>query len=155
MTNTSTQNKKLLTTVNRGEKDCPFKINVVEEKYKAKFVGQFCLRDKIGNWANETVNVFWQETPPVEGYSNYFALFIRDGKAVITSGASAVEGNIIAVEANNGEIIYSRCRWDCRTSADGSTWIDGGRDYVRTGVPVKQLTIQVIDGDFYEVENSI
>lgn len=143
-----------LLEVNSGRKDCQFNIANVENKYNAKYVGQFCLRDKYGNWVNDIAEVFWQPTPPVEGYSNYFALFIRDGATFITSGASAVEGTLYAVQADDGEIIYSRYRHDYRVSQDKSVWIDGGRDYTRHGSHGKLIELKIVDGDFYEIENT-
>ncbi len=137
--------------VNTGRDDAQFKIDVVENKYNAKFVGQFCLKTKDGQWANSPADVYWQATPPVEGYSNYFALIIQHGSVYITSGASAVEPLISAAVATDGEIIYSRYRHDYRTSADKSVFIDGGRDYTKGGAG-KYTTLKVVDGEWYELE---
>ena len=145
---------KKLTTVNIGLSDVRFKIDVIEKKYNAKFVGQFCLKTKTGGWhGDDCADVYYQETPPVEGYSKYFGLIMQGGSAYITSGASGVEGLIDAVEADDGTIWYSRYRHDMRYSADGSVFIDGGRDYVRGGMHGRYLLLmKVIDGEFYEVE---
>lgn len=144
---------KKLTTVNSGRADSRFNIENVEKKYNAKFVGQFCLRTKGGGWqGDDCADVYYQEKPPVEGYSNYLGLIIQNGTTMITSGASGVEGIISAVEADDGTIIYSRYRHDYRTSDDGSVFIDGGRDYVKGGMHGRYLTMKVIDGEFYEVE---
>lgn len=137
--------------VNKGNRDAIVKIDQVEAKYNATYVGQLCLRDRYGNWANEAAEVFYQPVPPVEGYSNYLALFVRDGSLYITSGASAVEGIIDGVQAEDGEIIYSRYRHDCRKSTDGTTWIDGGRDYTRGGFPHKGVRLKIVDGEWYAV----
>lgn len=143
-----------LTTVNTCRDDCPFKIEQVEAHYKAKFVGMLPGKTRDGSWALDPLAVFYQETPPVKGYSNYMGLLIRDGKTYITSGASAVEGIIVGAVAANGEIIYSNCRWDMRHSKDGSVWIDGGRDYVRTG-GAKLINMVIIDGEFHELLNVV
>lgn len=135
--------------VNNGREDSRFDIPKVEEKRNARYVGQFCLKDINGNWANHVADVFWQETPPNPEYSNYFALFVRNGTVYVTSGASAVEGELVAVQAEDGEIIYSRYRHDFRQSKDGTVWIDGGRDYTRTGSPT--FSLKIIDGEFYRV----
>jgi len=144
--------KKII--VNTGRSESKFNIEKVEEKYKAKFVGQLCLRVRDGGWhGDDCGDVYYQEVPPVEGYSKYFALIIQHGTTYITSGASAVEGIINGVIANDGEIIYSRYRHDYRTSTDGSTFIDGGRDYVRGGATGRYINMKIVDGEFYQLED--
>jgi outer membrane protein assembly factor BamB len=90
----------------------------------------------------------------VEGYSKYFALIIQNGSAYITSGASAVDGIITGIVADDGEIIYSRYRHDYRTSTDGTVFIDGGRDYVRCGRGGRCVSLKIVDGEFYQLEDS-
>lgn len=141
-------------TVNSGRSDAQFNIEKVEAKYNAKFVGQFALKTKDGGWSGDSCgDVYYQEKVPVEGYSNYFALIIQMGSTYITSGASGVSGIINGVIADDGEIIYSRYRHDYRTSTDGSTFIDGGRDYVRGGTHGRYIQMKVIDGEFYQLED--
>jgi hypothetical protein len=144
---------KKLTTVNNGRADAKFSIEAVEKKYNAKFVGQFCLRTRGGGWhGDDCADVYYQETPPVAGYSNYFGLIVQNGTTYITSGASGVEGIINCVQADDGEIIYSRFRHDYRVSTDKSVFIDGGRDYVHGGLHGKYFAMKVVDGEFYEAE---
>ena len=140
-------------TVNNGRDDAQFKIDVVEEKYNAKFVGQLCLKTRDGNWANSPADVYWQATPPVAGYSNYFALIYQGGSPYITSGASAVEPLISAAVADDGEIIYSAYRHHSNVRKDKSVFIDGGRDYTKGGVG-KYIVLKIVDGEFYEVEET-
>jgi len=145
--------KKII--VNTGRADAQFKIEKVEAKYNAKWVGQLAMKTRDGNWTGDSCgDVYYQETPPVEGYSNYFALIIQGGATYITTGASAVEGIINGVIAKDGEIIYSRYRHDYRTSTDGSTFIDGGRDYVRGGATGQYINMKIVDGEFYQLEDS-
>lgn len=140
--------------VNTGRKDALSIIEKVEEKYNAKWVGQLALKDRNGQWTGDSCgDVYYQETPPVVGYSHYFALVIQDGTLYITSGAEAVEGTINAVEADDGTILYSRYRHDYRVSEDGSVFIDGGRDYVRGGMHGRYFQMKIIDGEFYEIES--
>ena len=140
-------------TVNRGDADVVAHIAKVEEKYNAKFVGQLCMKTSGGEWAGDSCgDVYYQETPPVEGYSNYFALILQHGSLYVTSGASAVEGTITGVQAADGEVIYSRYRHDCRRSTDGSVFIDGGRDYVRSGGG-RMIQLKIVDGEWYELED--
>jgi hypothetical protein len=140
-------------TVNNGRADTWVNIDAVEKKYNAKYVGQLCLRTKDGGWQGDDCGeVFYQETPPVEGYSNYFALIRQAGVVYIASGASAVEGVLDGVIANDGEIIYSRYRHDGRYSQDRSAFIDGGRDYLRCNVPCVNIRMKIINGEFYQLE---
>lgn len=142
--------KKII--VNNGRDDVKFKIDTVEKKYNAKFVGQLCLRTRDGGWQGDDCgDVYYQETPPVEGYSNYFALIMQAGSTYITSGASAVEGVLDGVIAADGEILYSRFRHDYRTSTDGSAFIDGGRDYVKTNR--NTIGLKIVDGEWYQLED--
>ena len=145
--------KNVTTQVNNGHKDSIVKIKEVEDKYNAKYVGQMALRTIGGGWSEDVPGeIFWQETPPQEGYSNYFALFKRGGSLYITSGASAVEGVIDGTVADDGEIIYSRYRHDMRHSRDGSVWIDGGRDYTRSGTSGHFVRLKVINGEWFQLE---
>lgn len=142
--------KKL--TVNNGKADSPLKISVIEKKYNAKYVGQFCLKDKYGNWVNSSAEIFWQAVPPQPEFSNYFAIIIQNGTLMITNGASAVEGTIVGIRADDGEIIYSRYRHDYRISTDKSVMIDGGRDYTKVGENAQLVNMVIVDGEFYEEE---
>ena len=135
-----------ISKLNTGREDCPFNIDAVEKKYNAKYVGELCLKSR-GDWVNAPASIFYQETPPVEGYSKYFALVIQNGTALITSGESAISEPIWVIEANDGELIYSRYRHDYRESKDKSVFIDGGRDYVRASSN-KLISLEINDGKF-------
>jgi len=144
--------KKII--VNSGRDDAQCIIEKVEAKYNAKWVGQLALKTRDGGWSGDSCgDVYYQATPPVEGYSNYFALIIQNGTLLITSGASAMEGIINGVIADDGEIIYSRYRHDMRYSTDKSTFIDGGRDYVRGGRDGRYISMKIVDGEWYQVED--
>lgn len=139
--------------INTGKADAICNIDKVEKKYNATWVGQLSLKTKDGNWSSDNCgDVYYQETPPVEGYSNYFALIFQQGSLFITSGESAVEGIITAVEADDGEIIYSRYTHDYRCSKDDSVFVDGGRSYVRTGVGYKLHHLKIVDGKFVKCD---
>jgi len=145
--------KKII--VNTGRADAQCDIEKVEAKYNAKWVGQLAMKTAGGGWSGDSCgDVYYQETPPVEGYSNYFALIIQNGRLYITSGAPAAEGIINGVIAKDGEIIYSRYRHDMRHSADMSTFIDGGRDYVRGGATGQYINMKIVDGEWYQLEDS-
>jgi hypothetical protein len=121
-----------------------FNVEVMEQKRNCKYVGDFAIKDKNGNWAESPCAIFWQATPPVFGYSHYFAVFSRDDTVYVTSGES-IEGMVMTgMVADNGEVIYSRYRHDCVYSADGTAMIDGGRDYVRSSFPCRAVNVRLI-----------
>lgn len=108
-------------------------IKEVEKYYNAKYMFDTCLRLKSGGWSNFPVAVFYTEIAHPEG-SNYFGLYkSMDGHLRITDAMSAVSEPFEAIEADNGDIIYSSYRHDYRVSSDGSISVDGGRDYTMWG----------------------
>lgn len=118
--------------INYGECTTPFlNLQAIERKYNAKYIGDFCLKVISGGWSTSPAAIFWQEKPPVEGYSNYFGIIARDEGVYITSGASAFSEPIEGIVSEDGEVVYSRFRHDFRSLSDGSGSIDGGRDYTK------------------------
>ena len=124
--------------------EVPIDIRAAEQKYNATFVGDFCIKNRRGDFLTETVAVFWQPIPPVEGYSHYFALLVRGDVVFITSGQTAFDLPIYGIRAKDGEIVYSRHRHDYRSCKDGSGSIDGGRDYTK-------LSASELDNTFPEL----
>jgi len=127
----------------------PINVEAVENKKNAKFICETCIRTANGNWSDEPVQLYWQESPPVKGYSNYFAIFVRrdliDGtpRVFITSGETAVKEPINAIR-HNGEIGYSRYRHDFRWVGGQEVAIDGGRDYTKIiGKPQQYLMLEI------------
>lgn len=117
-----------------------FNIQAIGKRYKAKHVGDFCIRTKTGSYTDSPVMVFYTKDAHPDG-SNYIGFYYGYDKTtnefdvpMICNAVSAFLEPIDAVIADDGEIIYSRFRHDYVTSEDGSVWIDGGRDYRRCGV---------------------
>lgn len=110
------------------------KLEVVKEKYNAKYVGEFALPTKNGSYSEQAWPVFYTATPDKnKGHLHYFALVVQEG-IVLICDASFIEGKLItAMQALDGEIIYSGARHDFVEATDGSGWIDGGFDYTRRG----------------------
>lgn len=136
--------------INNGRDECIIGekgIAHFEKEYNATYVADLCLKDKYGVWADEPSAVFYQETPPVPGYSHYFAIIVRGRQTFITSGESAVAEPIVGIQADDGEVIFSRYRHDYRTSKDGSVFIDGGRDYTKCNNPGRLVEIRIVDGE--------
>jgi hypothetical protein len=96
---------------------------------------------------NNVVSVFYADVPhPVSG-SRYFGLYYNQDKILMIIDGSFIEGQTFdAVEADNGEIVFSRYRHDYRESADNSVFIDGGRDYTRTSAMIGIIKLGVKDG---------
>lgn len=138
----------------------------IEAHYEAKYVCETCLRGKGGGWTNQAVSVFYQPDPSKvpEGGSQWFGLFLLDRFSLdpdapqqlcIVNAISAVEEDIQGVVAANGDVIYSQYRHDYRHSEDGTVWIDGGRDYTRSGVtPVGPgfVTLRIVKDELVIVE---
>lgn len=123
-------------------------IEYFEKKYNAKYISDLCIQTKQG-WSDQPAAIFYQQKPKVEGYSHYFAIIVSEGETYITSGESAVQGKLMGVMADDGEIIFSRYRHDYRISNDGSADIDGGRDYVKCSKAREMIEIEIKDGQFY------
>jgi hypothetical protein len=120
-----------------------FNVTDIEARRKCKFVGEFCVKDQRGNWTEEPLAIFWQEIPPVPGYSHYFAVRIShfDNQVYISSGASVEGLRMTGIVADNGEVIYSRYRHDFVYSTDRTVFVDGGRDYVKSSMHGRRVTI--------------
>ncbi len=133
------------------ESDASLKvIQVALDSYGGEFVCETCVKER-GGWHNAPAFIFYQATPAKPEYSNYYAILYSNRGWVITDGAEAVSEIFTAVEADDGEIVYSRWRHDMRYSKDQSTWIDGGRDYAQYPVKAKIHLLKVIDGQFFSV----
>lgn len=130
----------------------PIDFRVIEEKMDATFVGEFCLRDENGQWANFPAQIYFVEKPTKKEYSNYFAIYMRNGKVYVTDGISATQGSFYGLLYKD-ELLYSAYRQDYKSSADGKVFIDGGRDYNRVGISdeakpfVSNVELQIIGPD--------
>ncbi len=135
--------------VSSGRADAIADIAKVEDKYKAKWVGQFPLKTRDDGWSESPADVYYQTEPPIKGYSNYFGLLYQQGSLYIVDASIISIKKFVAIAADDGEIIYSRYRHDYRTSSDKSVFIDGGFDYTRSTYGISTLTLSVVDGEFY------
>lgn len=129
----------------------PDQIKRIEEKYGATYICETCLADDKGNWRNEQAAVFYAEKAHPEG-SNYFGLYwsyrfcFEEGdepELMITDAITAVGVDMHGIVAENGDVIYSHYRHDYRNSPDKTVWIDGGRDYARSGAG-KFVTLRIV-----------
>lgn len=77
--------------------------------------------------------VFYGIKPHPDSGSRYFAMYMspQSQQLMITDGSFVEDQEFAGIIANNGDIIFSRGRYDYRVSDDESVWIDGGREYTR------------------------
>jgi hypothetical protein len=121
----------MIPEINHGK---PYNSNIdisyFEKKYNAKYVCELSIMAKRG-WAASPAQIYYQEEPPQEGYSNYFAIVQQEGQVFITTGASVVGIPIHGVMLKSGEVIYSRYGHDYRSASTGDVSVDGGLEYMR------------------------
>lgn len=118
--------------INTGPCETGIDIKKAEAHYGGKYIGDFCLKSTENTWVNEPVSIFYQPNPNITlGHSHYFGLFIRNGIRYITKGDNAFSEPIVGIVGKDGEVVYSRYRWDFRALSDKSGCIDGGRDYLK------------------------
>ena len=131
--------------------DHKYALNIIEEKYKAKYMGYWAIKRDGGDWSDMPVDVFYQPNPDLsQGHSHYFGIFTVAGQGVlITNAASAFSEPITGLLTDDGEVLVSRYRHDYVEK--GQYMIDGGRDYLRTSgnaVAGKLVEVTVVDGEF-------
>jgi len=110
-------------------------IEKLEVAYNAKYVCETSINTRLAHavndaWTESPIAIFYSTEPHPKG-SNYLGFYYHKKLLMITNAITATEITITGIKAKNGEIIYSRYRHDYRESADGSVFIDGGRDYAR------------------------
>ena len=120
----------------------------LEKSYKAKYVCETSIKVN-DTWTDNPIAIFHTTKPHPKG-SDYLGIYYHKGLLMITNAITATETTITGIKAQNGEIIYSRCRHDYRESSDGSVFIDGGRDYTRhSGGELVEL--KIIGGELCNV----
>ncbi len=119
--------------------------HVIEEKYSAKYVGEFCYKNGKQGWMNKPMALFYTDKTHPEG-SNYMGVMTvinESGEAgiLIVDGISAAENEWYGVlNEETGEVIYSAFRHDYQ--ALDVLMADGGPEYLRSsGHPHVKITI--------------
>ena len=124
------------------EDQLPIYTHVIEEKYNAKYIGEFSYKNGNQGWMNQPMALFYTENPHPDG-SNYLGIFVVDGHIVLVDGISAAEHEWVGVlNDKTNEIIYSAFRHDYQVLGD--LMADGGADYARSSchTPVKLQIIK-------------
>ena len=129
----------------------PIDIKKAEEKYNAIYIGDFCLKDRSGNWREKPSAIFYAKDPDRnKGHTNYLGLHLTYkiveeemiiDKMYITNGESAFEEPLVGLQTKNGDILIS-CYRHHYNEKDGE-FIDGGRDYQRYSPPATFVNIGI------------
>lgn len=122
-------------------------IRVLEKRYRARYMGFWCVRTRDGNWSDYPVEVFFQSRPDVsKAHGQYIGVFLHENKPVVIDAESAFSEPMTGVLLKSGEVLVSRFRHDyqCR---DGVS-VDGGRDYSKVSARATQVDVQVSQGEF-------
>lgn len=102
------------------------------EQKKAKYLGEFSLRTKEGDWSDFPVAIFYQEEAHPEG-SNYFGIYkspLPWQSYMITNAIKATEVDWTGVlNPDTNDVLYSAYQHDYQTL--GSLMADGGHCYTR------------------------
>jgi hypothetical protein len=131
-----------------------------------KYVGQFPLRNKSGEFTDFAADVFYEPNPNLElGHSNYFSVY-RTSDGVYITKADHVETLLLNVYTDtDGNFIYPRFQHDFRgfdgNHIDGGAWIESNEKpgmkemYGRfigdmAKCRIRQTAI-VKDGEFYSI----
>lgn len=125
-----------------------FDIEKVEEKYKAKYIGDFEINEK-----KPVLAVFYQPNPKTElGHSSYFGLFVEpfSTKIFITNAQDILKKEYPAIELPNGEYLMSTYTHDYKERLIGDDFymIDGGGGfYIRYSPPDVKIDKFVVKED--------
>lgn len=137
-------------------------IERIESFYKAKYVMETTVIGKHEDWVNIPMCLFYSEKEHPDSNSKYFAIYYSmTGTAMITSGQSAVESSLHAVEYN-GQVFNSVYRHDYNVISDfidgkfvNVMAIDGGRNYKKIdvfqdNVKFKEVKLTIVDGNVFK-----
>ena len=129
-------------------------IEHIESMRDATYIGYWCGRTKDGYWAEKPLDVFYVEEPDTDkGHTNYFGLIIDPlSKQVMITDASSCFQEAITGIVEDGVVYVSRYRHDFVQTPSGSS-IDGGRDYIKTSVPVDTVEV-VVNGATFEFRSN-
>jgi len=100
------------------------------EKICKQYDAQYVVDSEFDN---NSCAIFYSSKPHPNSNSRYFAMYLdyETQQLLVTDGSFVEDQEFAGIIADNGDIIFSRSRYDYRVSDDESVWIDGGRDYTR------------------------
>jgi len=129
------------------------KTGVVEQRYNAKYIGEFSLKTKDG-WVNTPVAIFYQKKIPTQYKgiaSHYFGLYFNhENELMITNALSATQHKWVGVlNPLTKEVLYSAYRHDFQTY--DNMMADGGPEYTRSShstlieFEIKKDRLEIVD----------
>lgn len=125
-------------------------IEALEKKFNATYVLDTSIKDDRGSWTEHSYAIFFQRIPPDPSYSQYVAVrptsAAKATTSILIASGKSVEGLTFgAIAFEDDSWIYSSHRHDWVESK--GSFIDGGRDYVRSGgSPLPDIiTVNVVD----------
>jgi hypothetical protein len=129
----------------------PINIKYVEDKYSAKYIGDFCIKNGDA-WTQQPLAIFYCKEPDTtKGHTHYLAIGFKDRRVIggktefsipyITKGDSAFE-DITGLQLANGKVLISCYGHDF--ISEGDSFIDGGRDYCRYSASEGDKLVNVI-----------
>ncbi len=122
-------------------------IRFLSERYQARYLGCWCVKQRDGSWSDVPVDVFYQPKPNLDlGHTNYFGVFLYEQHTMMIAADSAFSEPMTGVLLKSGEVLVSRFRHDYQCKQ--GIGIDGGRDYVKVSMGATQVDVQVLDGEF-------
>ena len=126
---------------------CDYIVKDIEKRRNAKFVGEFASNKH----STETAMLFYQETPPVEGYSKYFVVYQNSvtGMYMVASGETMSKAIRTGVLTDKGDFIYSRNRHDY--ILHGTDMVDGGDSYLRCNEGATLIDFKIVKDKLVEV----
>lgn len=123
-------------------------IRTIEEKYGARYMGYWCIKDPQGRWTDRPLEVFHDPNPNLElGHSRYFGFFVNSEQQVrTTDAASAFSVPMTGILLKSGEVLVSRYTHDYK--AQDGEFVDGGREYLRYSANSVLVSVRAQDSEF-------
>lgn len=112
-----------------------------------KYLGAFAAQAKTGGWTEDPADMFYSARPDTtKGHKHFVGIIKIYGVLVVFDATrSLVDVEMEAAVAADGELVISRYRHDYRTSEDGTTFADGGRDYMRSNMASRGTALVAFD----------
>ena len=129
--------------INKGYADSPVNIDMID----GKFIGLFGLQID-GIWTDKMATIFWTPDDRLTHLPTYFAITVIHEKLYYHPCPYFDGLEVLTMEADDGEIIYSRSTHDYRTSKDQTCWIEGGREFLYSSVHGNPRKFTIKDGDW-------
>ena len=112
---------------------------------------KYVCTSAIQEHAAFAADVYYRDTPHPQFGNRYFALYrnpySEDAEILITNADKIESFNFVMIKDVDGDYHYSQHRHDYKVV--GTSMIDGGRSYVRTGGG-RTYQLKLKDGEFHE-----